>query len=81
MKNDALQGMLEFLAILRGKDIRFRIERQAPEALMVTFALEGICIEINFFIDEIQFSYFKGGETGRSDEKCLLDLIAENWSD
>jgi len=80
MKKDGLQRMLEFLTALRGKGIHHRIERQAPEALMVTFSLAGICIEVDFFVDEIQFSYFKGGEVEQGDEKDLLDLIAKNWS-
>lgn len=81
MQKDGLQRMLEFLDLLRGKNIRYRIERQSPEALMVTFSLKGICIEVDFFVDEIWFSYFKGGEVERSDEKGLHDLIADNWSE
>jgi len=47
----------------------------------VTFSLEGICIEVDFFVDEIWFSYFKAGEAGRMDEKVLKRLLAENWGD
>jgi|SoiMethySBSTD1v2_1073268.scaffolds.fasta_scaffold60255_2 hypothetical protein len=78
---DGLQRMLEFLDVLRGRQIHFRLERQSPDALMVTFSLEGICIEVDFFVDEIWFSYFKAGEAGRMDEKVLKRLLAENWGD
>jgi hypothetical protein len=81
VKKDGLQRMLEFLDLLRAKGIHFRLERQSPEALMVTFTLEGICIEVDFFVSEIWFSYFKTGEVGTMDETVLQNLLRENWAD
>lgn len=78
---DGLQRMLEFLDVLRGKGVHFRIERQRPETLMVTFTLEGICIEVDFFVNEIEFSYFKSGERGTMSREVLQRLLKENWSD
>lgn len=81
MKSDGLQRVLDFLGILRKADTKFRIERQSPDALMVTFSLKGICIEVDFFVNEIWFSYFKAAEEGEMTEKVLRDLLQENWAD
>lgn len=81
MKKDGLQRMLEFLDVLRGKSIHFRLERQSPQALMVTFSLAGVCIEVDFSVDEISFSHFKGGAMGAMDERVLDDLLRDNWRD
>jgi hypothetical protein len=81
MKKDGLQRMLEFLELLRSKGIHFRIERQSPEALMVTFTLTGVCIEVDFFVNEVSFSYFRRSGADETDEKALYDLIARHWGD
>ena len=41
-KMDGLQRLLEFLDTLDVSDIAYRIERQAPDELMVTFARTGV---------------------------------------
>lgn len=74
-----LEGMLAFLSMLRRKKIMFQIEQQRDDALMVSFALVGVRVEVEFFIDHIEFSSFKGNEAVESDEKLLMILIAENW--
>jgi hypothetical protein len=79
MRADGLQRMLDFLDVLREKGIHFWIEQQAPEALMVTFTLVGRRVEVEFFDDHLEFSYFKGNEDVSRDEKLLMALIAENW--
>lgn len=81
MKQDGLQRMLDFLALLSAKGIEFRIEQQAPDELMVAFALVGVRVEVAFSVERMQFSYFKGNEDVLFDEKVLLDLIKENWDE
>jgi hypothetical protein len=81
VKKDGLQRMLEFLDVLRSKGVHFRLERDRPETLMVTFTLEGICIEVEFFVDHIEFSYFKSGERGTRSQEVLRRLLKENWGD
>jgi len=71
--------MLEFLTLLRNKKIMFRIEQQRDDALMVSFALVGVRVEVEFFVDHVEFSCFKGSEAVETDEKLLRALIAENW--
>lgn len=73
--------MLAFLDKLDEKGIHFFLERQSPDALMATFTLVGVRVEVVFFVDHMEFSYFKGDEGVHSDEKLLDALIAENWSD
>ena len=70
MKQDGLQRMLDFLALLSAKGIEFRIEQQAPDELMVAFALVGVRVEVVFSVDRMQFSYFKGTRTFYLTRKC-----------
>lgn len=75
-----LEGMLEFLEFLRSKKITFRIEQQREDSVMVTFTLVGVRVEVDFFVDHFEFSYFRGSEAVISDREALMRLIAENWS-
>jgi hypothetical protein len=74
-----LEGMLEFLALLRRKGIMYRIEQQVDDGLEVSFDLVGCRVEITFFVDHFQFSYFVGQEDVETDEKLLYDLINRYW--
>jgi hypothetical protein len=74
-----LEGLLEFLTLLRGKKITFRLEQQRDDAIMITFTLIGIRVEVEWFADEVEFSYFTGDESVSADEQELLALIAANW--
>jgi hypothetical protein len=74
-----LQGMLEFLALLRRKKIMFRLEQQSDDAIMISFALVGTRVEVEWFADEVQFSCFTGDEGVSTDEDELLRLIEQNW--
>ena len=81
MKQDGLQRMLDFLALLNDKGIHFYIEQNAPDSLRVTLTLVGVRIEAAFFVEEMQFSVFKGNEDVEVDEKLLQRLIEENWGE
>lgn len=78
MKKDGLQRMLDFLDLLREKKIWFFINQYSDEGLTVTFTLVGIRVEVEFFVDHLEFSVFRGSEAVESDEKLLLDLIQEH---
>lgn len=79
MKQDGLERMLDFLDLLREKGIHFWIEQQAPEALMVTFTLVGKRVEVEFFVDHLEFGVFAGNEDVSRDEAALRGLIRDNW--
>ena len=81
MRQDGLQRMLDFLDKLEGKGIEYFITRYSPEGLTVTLTLVGVRVEVEFTVDEMQFSYFKGTEDVITDEKILDELIKENWGD
>jgi hypothetical protein len=74
-----LEDMLEFLDLLRSKKITFRIEQQRDDSLMVSFTLVGVRVEVDFFEDHFEFSYFKGSEAVNLDREALMRLIADHW--
>lgn len=78
---DGLQRMLNFLSLLNEKDIHYFIEQQSPDALMVTFTLLTVRVEVEFSVDRMQFSYFRGTEDAETDEALLLDLIRQHWGE
>lgn len=77
MKKDGLQRMLDFLDLLEEKNIHYFITRYSPEGLTVTLTLVTIRVEVEFTVEEMQFSYFKGTEDVLTDERVLLDLIKQ----
>lgn len=79
MKLQGLEGMLEFLAFLREKGIRYRIQQQVDDGLEVSFDLVGCRVEMTFFADRFEFSYFIGQEDVETDEKLLFELINSRW--
>lgn len=81
MKQDGLQRMLDFLAFLNEKGIHFYIEQNAPDSLRVTLTLVGVRVEAAFFVEEVQFSVFRGNEDVIVDENALRNLIKENWGE
>ena len=78
MKKDGLERMLDFLDLLRERNIQFFITQYSSEGLTVTLTLVGIRVEVEFFIDHLEFSQFKGSEAVQSDEKALYDLIKQH---
>ena len=79
MNKDGLERMLDFLNSLTEKGIHFYLEQNAPDSVRVTMTLLGVRIEVVFFADHMEFSYFKGNEDVSRDETLLQDLIRQNW--
>jgi hypothetical protein len=73
------EGLLDFLALLRQKKIMFRLEQQRDDAIMISFALVAVRVEVEWFNDEVEFSYFTGDEGVSTDENDLLQLIEKHW--
>ena len=78
MKQDGLERMLDFLDLLREKNILFFITQYSDEGLTVTFTLVGARVEVEFFVDHLEFCVFRGSELVESDERLLRDLIRED---
>lgn len=79
MKN-GLEGMLEFLGLLRRKGISYRLQQQVDDGLEVSFDLVGCRVEATFFVDRFEFSYFLGTENVETDETLLIELMNRHWS-
>lgn len=77
MKMDGLQRLLDFLEVLREKNIWFRLEQTVPDGVMVMFTLIGARVEATFMVDEMQYSIFRGNEDVEVDEKALMNLLKE----
>lgn len=78
MKKDGLERMLDFLDVLRERNIHFFLTQYSSEGITVTFTLVGVRVEVEFFVDHLEFCVFKGSETISSDEKKLHALIKEH---
>lgn len=74
-----MEGLLDFLSLLRSKKIMYRLEQQRDDAIMISFALVGQRVEVEWFADEVEFSVFAGDEGVSTDEAELLALIERNW--
>jgi hypothetical protein len=75
VKKDGLKRMLEFLAFLQDRNIEYTIGHERPDALIVTFGFAGQRLEVEFFVEGIEYSIFKGDESVATDEKALFDLV------
>ena len=80
MPKDGLQRVLDVLDLLRERNIEYKFDQQQPEAIMVTIALVGLRIEVEFFVDHLEFSVFKGNEDVNSDDEALIDLLKAHSS-
>jgi hypothetical protein len=78
MQKDGLQRLLTFLELLQEKRVDYSLDQQRPGAIMVTFALVGIRVEVEFFVDRVEYSVFRGDESIETDEKALADLVKQN---
>ena len=81
MAQDGLQRLLDFLDRLRDRGIQFRLEQQAPDEIIVAFALVGARVEATFDVAMMHFCVFRGSEAVETDAKVLDTLIDELWGD
>jgi hypothetical protein len=77
MKVDGLKRVLDFLLVLQERSLEYRIEQQSPDALMVTFAMVGVRVEVEFSVEGLQYSVFRGDESVDVDVAALMKLIDE----
>lgn len=81
MKLNGLPDLLKFLDFLRSKKIHFRLDQYRSNTITVTFTLVGCRVEVDFFEDHIEFSYFTGDEGVHDDWKLMQALLDKHWSD
>ena len=70
-----LSGLLIFCKWLEQQNIVFSIHRYSDDALTVFFTLVGARVEVQFFEDWWNFSYFTGDEGVLDTGKELADVI------
>ncbi|MCA3603654.1 MAG: hypothetical protein INF22_08355 [Methylobacterium sp.] len=73
--------LIKFLNVLKSKNIKFDLSQDRPESIMVTFTLVGCRVEVDFFEDHIEFSYFTGDESVHDEWKIMQSLLDKHWSD
>ncbi len=81
MEISGISDILKFLDFLRGKKIHFRLDQYRTNTIMVTFTLVGCRVEVDFFEDHIEFSYFTGDEGVHDDWAVMQGLLDKHWSD
>jgi hypothetical protein len=81
LKTDGLQRLLDFIAFLKEEKIIFSLHNRSHDTISIDFAGVGIRYEVDFFVDEMRFSYFKGPEDVHSGDERLKALIREHWHD
>ncbi|MFM6279022.1 MAG: hypothetical protein ACKPE2_12235, partial [Dolichospermum sp.] len=62
MRISGLKDLLPFLGALRDNNILFRIEHLRDDSIMVTFSQLYFRVEVDFFEDHVEYSYFAGDE-------------------
>ncbi|KAF0231671.1 MAG: hypothetical protein FD175_579 [Beijerinckiaceae bacterium] len=73
--------ILAFLESLRETNIHFSLRSSRDDSISVDFTLVGCRVEVDFFEDHIEFSYFKGDEGVERDWKIMEQLLNDHWSD
>jgi hypothetical protein len=76
-----IRNIIDFLDFLRGKKVHFRLDQYRTNSITVTFTLVGCRVEVDFFEDHIEFSYFTGDESVHDDWKIMQALLDKHWSD
>lgn len=78
---NGLPDLLRFLDFLRSKKIHSRLDQFRTNTVTVTFTLVGCRVEVDFFADHIEFSYFTGDESVHDDWAVMQRLLDTHWSD
>jgi hypothetical protein len=69
-----LADILKFLDYLTENSVKFDIKQSRSDSLIVTFTVIFFRVEVDFFDDHIEYSYFIGDEWVK-DNLRVLDLI------
>ena len=77
MKLTGLKDLLPFVNFLKDMRLTYRMDHWRFDALTVTVYLVGIRLEVEFFDDHIEYSYFTGDESVHDDQARLFEMIKE----
>jgi hypothetical protein len=75
MEKGGMSGLLNFLNMLKQNKMPYSLDHCRHDSVMVTFALVGKRIELDFFEDHIEYSIFSGDESVEDDVGKLRGMI------
>ena len=70
-----LTGLLNFCEYLTDVNVTYSIHKYSDDALTVFFTVVGARVEVQFFENDWNFSYFKGDEGVIDSEKKIKEII------
>jgi hypothetical protein len=76
-----IKDIFVFLEALREARIHFSLHQYRDDSITVFFTLVGCRVEVDFFIDHIEFSHFDGNEDVHVDWAIMQGLLDKHWSD
>ena len=79
MKLRGIVDLLPFLAMLRQRKTHFFIEQYRDDSLTVTFTIIQYRVEVDFFIDHVEYSYFVGNEDVLMREDVLKAFVEQDY--
>ena len=71
-------SLIPFLQILDKNRIGYELNRERDDSVMVTITVLKRRIEIDFFQDHIEYSWFDGDESVHDDQGWLCNVL-ESW--
>ncbi|KFG68933.1 hypothetical protein [Microvirga sp. BSC39] len=81
MQLNGIHDLIPFLNHLDRESIYYRLDHLRDDSIMVSFTLVGVRVELDFFSDHVEFSYFQGTEAVETDTGLLERLMREHWGD
>ena len=75
MQLKGLGDILEFLDFLKKNHHWYRLDHVRYNAVMVTIHTAGMRIEVEFFVDHIEYGIFSGDESVFEDQNQLIKLL------
>lgn len=77
MTLNGIKDLIPFLAFLDEKHVSYTLSRERDDSIMVTTAVVGARIEIEFFDDHIEYSVFRGNEDVLGDQPALFKMLRD----
>ena len=72
-----IQDFIPFLQLLDSRRISYKINRARDDSVFITVTTVGKRIEIDFFQDHIEYSWFEGNEEVLDDQDGLYRELEE----
>ena len=80
MTLEGVKDLIQFLGLLRDEKVHFFLEQHSFDSVTVTFTIIEFRVEVYFYEDCVNFSYFKGDEGVSSNSELLLAFAKGDYS-